>query len=211
MSVKAKITSILTVLLLLSPLGYAGAQDNATVDDKDITVLHFEDLPYPTFARAAHIEGVVVLQVTLDDKGGVARAVAISGNKALTGECIANIRKRRFQPNAKKSVVIVYDFTLKTASCGSGSQPLHVSRAQHRRHCGLCRTGRTDAIEMDCRVADGQAFQVAGTDGFDFAGGASLRLLKGAGLDVASREPFMQPIAYSTEASGFRAHPPINS
>jgi TonB family protein len=121
MRAKARITSIVTFLLLLSPITYIRAQNEGTVDDKDTTVTHFEELQYPTFARAAHVEGVVVIRVALDDKGGVAQAVTISGNRALVGDCLANARKWKFEPNPRKSAVIVYDFTLKNASCGAAS------------------------------------------------------------------------------------------
>jgi len=41
-------------------------------------------------------------------------------------------------------------------------------------------------------LAGGQAFQVTGTDAFDFPGAASLRFLKGAGLDATSRHAFRE-------------------
>lgn len=113
------------VLLCLAGLLTVGAfncpsdQEDVTVNDNDIKVVHFEQLNYPTFARAAHVEGVVVLRVFLDDRGDVVRAVAISGKEPLIPDTIANAKKWKFQPNAHKMAVIVYNFTMPTGACGT--------------------------------------------------------------------------------------------
>src|SRR5271156_1216915 len=110
---------LLVSLLVISSWSSVSAQEEPTVSDKDIKILHFEELNYPTFARAAHIEGVVVVRVPLDDRGDVVKALAISGKEPLIRDCIANAKKWKFQPNSHKMAVIVYSFTLPTGSCGS--------------------------------------------------------------------------------------------
>lgn len=113
--------SILAGLLFLCSVRFVRAQDNMTIEDRDIRVDHFEELRYPPLARTANVQGVVVIRVSLDDRGNVERVEVISGNKVLVNDCFANAKKWKFEPNAKKSAVLVYDFTLKYASCGSAS------------------------------------------------------------------------------------------
>jgi TonB family protein len=81
------------------------------VRNRDIEVLEFEELNYPALAKQARISGVVVVEVKLDDKGEVTEATAISGHPVLIPDCLANIKKWRFRPNARQLAVVVYDFT----------------------------------------------------------------------------------------------------
>ncbi|HTV60669.1 MAG TPA: energy transducer TonB [Verrucomicrobiae bacterium] len=118
---KTKVGKLLLLIAILVA-GYLhglNAQDVGTVNDKDIKIVHFEELKYPTFARAAHIEGAVVVRVFLDGQGNAVKAIAISGKDALITDSIANARKWKFQPNTQRTAVIVYIFTLPTAACGS--------------------------------------------------------------------------------------------
>jgi TonB family protein len=88
-----------------------GSSDvDVTLRDRDIEVLEFEELNYPSLARQARISGVVVVEAKLDDKGEVAEATAISGHPVLIPDCLANIRKWRFRPNARRLAVVVYNF-----------------------------------------------------------------------------------------------------
>jgi TonB family protein len=73
-------------------------------------VLEFEELRYPPLARQARLSGVVVVQANLDDKGGVSDAVAVSGNRVLIPDCLSNVRKWRFRPNASRRATVVYNF-----------------------------------------------------------------------------------------------------
>jgi Gram-negative bacterial TonB protein C-terminal len=119
MKINTSVIFFLASLLAIGSWGSVNAQEEPSVSDKDIKIVHFEELNYPTFARAAHIEGVVVVRVILDDRGGVVKALAISGKDPLIPDCIANAKKWKFQPNSRKMAVIVYNFTLPTGSCGS--------------------------------------------------------------------------------------------
>ncbi len=109
---------LIAVLLVISCSVSARGQEVGTVEEKDVKIIHFEELNYPTFAHAAHIEGVVVVRVMLDDRGNVVKAVTLSGNQVLIPNCIANARKWKFQPNVNKMAVIVYDFTIPSVLCG---------------------------------------------------------------------------------------------
>jgi TonB family protein len=86
------------------------AQASARPSVGEAPVLEFEEMRYPPLARQARLHGVVVVQVNLDDKGGVLDAVAISGNRVLIPDCLSNVRKWRFQPNASRLAVVVYNF-----------------------------------------------------------------------------------------------------
>ncbi len=110
------ITTVLSVgLLVICPS--VSAQPNETVKDKDIHVTHYEEMNYPALGRTARVDGVVVVQVKLDSEGRVEDADAISGNDVLVPDTLANVKKWRFRPNAQKTAVVVYNFTLVDAVC----------------------------------------------------------------------------------------------
>jgi TonB family protein len=112
---------LVSILCLLTPSWFTrvAAQRNQSVVDKDSRVVDFEELRYPPLARAARIQGIVVIRVTLDDTGGVKDAEAISGAELLVSDCLTNVKKWRFQPNLQKTAVIVYHFKMPGVSCKS--------------------------------------------------------------------------------------------
>ncbi len=99
---------------------FLACQDH-TISDKEISVLKYEDLTYPTEARASWTEGTVVVRVKLDGNGNVTNATAISGAAALIPDCLANARKWRFRPNEHESSIIVYDFRMPGGECKAPS------------------------------------------------------------------------------------------
>jgi TonB family protein len=110
--------ALLTVtLLIISPFNRLMAQQEGTVNDEEVRIVDWEELKYPPNARLARVQGVVVVRVTLDDGGRVVGAVAISGNKGLIPDCLANSKKWRFEPNSKKTAVIVYQFRIENGFC----------------------------------------------------------------------------------------------
>jgi TonB family protein len=100
------------VLTLASFVTSLPAQQDLTVKDSDMTVSEFEDIGYPPLARQTRTQGVVVVRVRLDKDGKVTDAVALSGSEYLTSASVANAKKWRFQPNAQRAAIIVYDFTM---------------------------------------------------------------------------------------------------
>lgn len=71
---------------------------------------------YPPIARQAHASGTVVVQVTIDENGGVISAHAISGHPLLQAVAVAAARGARFSPTklsgqpVKVTGVITYNF-----------------------------------------------------------------------------------------------------
>ena len=110
-----------TCLLAMILLSYVQAQQDATVNDKDMTVSDFEDIGYPPLARQTRTQGVVVVRVRLDKDGKVTDAVALSGSELLIPASVANAKKWRFQSNAQRAAVIVYNFRMPHAACKSSS------------------------------------------------------------------------------------------
>jgi outer membrane biosynthesis protein TonB len=109
---------LLASALVLVP-GPVTAQQQEPVRDEDVKVGHFEDMKYPPAARLAPVQGAVVVKVRLDDEGRVVESTAISGAKYLIPDCLANSKRWRFQPNASKSAVIIYDFRIIQGLCNS--------------------------------------------------------------------------------------------
>lgn len=103
---------LLTVILASPVLLEAQASNNSTVYDEDMRILYFQDFNYPEAARRAGVEGVVVVSATLNNRGQVVNATAVSGPRLLVPDTLTNARKWRFVPNRLKRVVIVYRFAL---------------------------------------------------------------------------------------------------
>lgn len=110
--------ALVTCFLFVGPRNYGLAQ-NAPSKDNEVVVTEFHDLEYPALARQMRAQGAVVVQVKLDDQGGVTDATALSGSPFLVAPVEINIKKWRFRPNAKKSAVIVYNFIFIEGRCES--------------------------------------------------------------------------------------------
>ena len=115
----AKRLMMLIGFLAVSQLFTVSAQEKQTVSDKDIKIVDYEEMRYPTVARNAHVQGMVVIRVKLDDQGKVVDATAISGSEFLVRDSIENAKKWRFKPNTQKSAAIIYNFTLPGGFCKS--------------------------------------------------------------------------------------------
>jgi TonB family protein len=74
--------------------------------------------PYPSIAKAARASGTVVVQVTVDETGGVTSARAVSGHPLLQQAAAAAARQAKFTPTllsgkpVKVSGVLTYNFVL---------------------------------------------------------------------------------------------------
>jgi len=79
------------------------------------------ELSYPALARSARIQGVVVVRAKLDSQGKVVDAVGVSGSELLLPSSLENVKKWRFEPNARKSTIVVYNFTIIEGRCSSYS------------------------------------------------------------------------------------------
>jgi len=97
--------------LLAIPAGVT-AQQESPINDTDIKVTGYEELTYPTLGVMGNMQGIVVVRVKLDDEGKVVDAVALSGWLILRNASIENAKKWRFEPNAQKAAIIVYNFRI---------------------------------------------------------------------------------------------------
>jgi TonB family protein len=97
--------------------------ENATINYKDVEAVDFEEMKYPLLAQYApsHSEGIVVVQVRVNDEGKVADATVLSGNFLLVPDTLANIRKWHFRSRGGKAAIIVYDFRRLTGECRATS------------------------------------------------------------------------------------------
>jgi TonB family protein len=103
---------LLLILALINPLSVVRAQGDGTIPDKDIKVVSFENMRYPAIAQTANVKGVVVVRVSLDRGGKVTDAQALSGAPLLVIDTVQNAKKWRFQPNAQKAAILVYEFQI---------------------------------------------------------------------------------------------------
>ena len=74
--------------------------------------------PYPAFAKNAHVQGTVAVQILIDEQGRVVSAQATSGHPLLQKSAVDAAYKARFSPTLvggqpyKVSGVIFYNFML---------------------------------------------------------------------------------------------------
>ena len=104
-------------LFAISSINCVHAQNGTA--DYDVRIVNFADLQYPSLAQQARVQGAAVVQVKLDDQGGVTDAVAISGSPLLTSPALNNVKKWRFRPNEHKSAIVVYNFIFLEGRCES--------------------------------------------------------------------------------------------
>jgi hypothetical protein len=108
----------MVVLAIASSLWLAQqGEQKGPVEDESISVVSYQDMNYPVVARVGHSQGVVVVQVALDNEGKVASSTPLSGPKALIPDAVSNAGKWRFRPNREKRAVIIYDFQLVAGQC----------------------------------------------------------------------------------------------
>ena len=82
-------------------------------------IVHKPVPAYPAIARQAGIQGIVSVQIVVDEQGQVASAKATSGNPLLQHAAVQAARQATFTPTflngqpVKVSGVITYNFTLR--------------------------------------------------------------------------------------------------
>jgi TonB family protein len=98
----------------------AGHPARAQETSRDALVKVSKPLPleYPEFARAAKIDGVVVVEVTVDSGGHVEATRVLSGHSKLAPSVESNARKWTFEPNGPPRVILVFAFVLDGPLCG---------------------------------------------------------------------------------------------
>lgn len=96
-------------LLIVANISYLTAQDVAVLDE-NVRPLYFESMTYPLSARFKHVQGAVVVRVTLDSDGKVKAASAVSGARSLLPDCLLNAKRWRFQYNSQQTAIIIYQF-----------------------------------------------------------------------------------------------------
>src|SRR5262249_52559689 len=71
------------------------------------------DPAYPPMAKAAHVTGAVVVEVTIDEQGNVIDARAISGSSLLTDAAVEAARGWKFAPTrlGKQPVKVIGTIT----------------------------------------------------------------------------------------------------
>ncbi len=100
------------LLFLVSVVGGRLAGEDGPVFDEYVGLIHAEPLSYPVLAGQARIQGDVVIRVNLDETGSVVSTAAISGARIFIPGCLTNAKKWRFEPKARKTVFVVYEFRI---------------------------------------------------------------------------------------------------
>lgn len=113
--------SLVIGLAVIGCICSSWAQEEKPVSDSDVKVIDYTELSYSSIARYAGIQGAVVVRAQIDDQGKVVDATIISGPEVFRLDCLNNVRKWRFEPNPRKSVIVIYNFSLLDGRCKSDS------------------------------------------------------------------------------------------
>jgi TonB family protein len=126
----AAFTAVLTLTAWLGVRSFplqAAPQENASsnimVHSGALSILHLDSVPYPKEARAKHIEGTVVLELSLSETGTVTDAHVVSGPDELRGAALRTALEFHFAhdtPLPPKAQVSI-DFKLPTAEAVAGT------------------------------------------------------------------------------------------
>lgn len=123
---RANKIGLATFLLAVAPMLF-GAPQNAVAEglsqDENAHVSSFEQMNYPALAQyvASQSQGIVIIRVKLDETGRVLEATALSGQDILVPDCLANVKKWRFQPNPSRNAIVIYNFRIVPGECSSAS------------------------------------------------------------------------------------------
>jgi uncharacterized protein (TIGR03790 family) len=82
-------------------------QDASVSLDFPIRLLSKTPIKYPDAARLAHVEGVVVVRLLIDEMGQVMKAELVSGDKRLAKSVLASVKSWRFEPELENGRAIV--------------------------------------------------------------------------------------------------------
>jgi len=115
---------LVTVCLSLVESEPGGSLQDPQHEPVHQVLVSFEDLDYPPLPRAVNQQGVVVVDVRLDDGGVPVSASALTGPELLIPHATANATKWRFRPNRQARAIIVYDFSIDSGACHDRSRSL---------------------------------------------------------------------------------------
>jgi protein TonB len=77
-----------------------------------LRILHQVDPVYPPMAKAAHIQGQVVIRMTIDERGLPSDVEAVSGLPALQAPALVAARQWRFEPARQNGQPVAATFLL---------------------------------------------------------------------------------------------------
>ncbi len=95
------------------------------LDQLTALVLERKQPEYPPIARAAHVQGEVVLRVFVSDTGSVENTFVVSGPEMLRSSAIDGVKKWKFKPlktgetSTRFETDVTFDFSMKGLSVTS--------------------------------------------------------------------------------------------
>ena len=83
-------------------------------EDYDVAPMVIHQIPptYPDAARAAELEGMVILKLGLDQNGNVVEGTVAQGIPGLSGAALAAVREWRFKPASKAGKPVAVRITV---------------------------------------------------------------------------------------------------
>ena len=82
----------------IDPVLCGNESSDKAVNQQRGQAIHLAKPAYPPIARAARAQGLVVVQVLIDEEGKVIAAAAISGHPLLQSACVRAARESTFTP-----------------------------------------------------------------------------------------------------------------
>ena len=83
-----------------------------TLSGDSVRILHQVDPVYPSLAMAAHLQGQVVIRMTIDERGLPSDVVAVSGPQVFQDPALRAARQWRFEPARQNGQPVPATFLL---------------------------------------------------------------------------------------------------
>ena len=96
----------------VSPDGPGTGSGPITLSGDAVRILHQVDPIYPALAMAAHLQGQVVVRMTIDERGLPSDVEAISGPQVFQGPALRAARQWRFESARQNGVAVPATFLL---------------------------------------------------------------------------------------------------
>lgn len=109
--------SVIAAGMAIAASAGGSRQGPEAVLEGDVQLASFVDLDYPPVARAARVQGIVVVTIALNGEGDVLSASAMSGDRVLIEPALENVKKWKFKPRRQRQAVIVYNFSIQSGVC----------------------------------------------------------------------------------------------
>jgi periplasmic protein TonB len=101
----------LAVLLLFLASAYAQTSEDVSLNFP-ARLISRAPIKYPDGAKLARVQGVVIVDLSIDEMGQVMKAVVVSGDRRLAKAVLSAVKLWRFEPELENGRAVVSRVTI---------------------------------------------------------------------------------------------------